>query len=147
MVDPVTLVKCVKTSGIFTFTGYSTIEFDKFEEGPGWVELSKFTVKVRDSSGKLGSTGYAYRNGLQQIKLTVSIQTQILNDNPQRPSSLELQTLRLVTSGGAQVNPLPPGQVGISPSVGAWATTTIANAYHLYPGAGVPALGLSLIHI
>lgn len=143
VVDPVTLVKCVKTSGIFTFTGYSTIEFDKFEEGPGWTKLAKFTVKVRDSSGNLGPTGYVYRNGLQQVKLAVSIETTVLNNNPQRPSSLELQSLRLVTSGGAQVNPLPPGQVGISPGVGAWATTTIANAYHLFPGAGVPALGLA----
>lgn len=141
VVDPVTLVKCVKTAGIFTFTGYSTIEFDKFEEGPGWTELTKFTVKVRDRSGNLGPTGYAYRNGLQQIKLAVSIETQVLNSNPQRPSSLELQSLRLVTSGGAEVNPLKPGDM--SPSGDAWATTTIANAYHLYPVAGVPALGLT----
>ncbi|WP_157403792.1 hypothetical protein [Pseudomonas helleri] len=105
--------------------------------------MAKFTVKVRDSSGNLGPTGYVYRNGLQQVKLAVSIETTVLNNNPQRPSSLELQSLRLVTSGGAQVNPLPPGQVGISPGVGAWATTTIANAYHLFPGAGVPALGLA----
>ena len=138
--EAVTVVKCDWTSEGFTRTFYSTIEMDHFEDEPSWSALNTFTVKVRDASGNLMPTGFAYRNGFQQIKLAVTIETKVVDSKPVRPSAEELQTLRLLHSNDSIVEPLLPEQSSISPdALFTWATHTLPNSIYLYPTTNVAA--------
>lgn len=140
--ESVTVVKCVYTYNGYERLFYSTIEFDHFDAEPVWTALSTFTVRVLDTRGILSSTGFAYRNGLQQIKLAVEIETTRAGSVSVRPSAEELQTLRLLHGGGSIVEPLLPEQSGIS--LGApemWATHTLANSVYLYPATSTAASG------
>ena len=136
--EPVTVVKCVWTYQGSTRSFYSTVEFDRFEDEPSWAALNSFTVRVRDTGGSLASTGFAYRNGLQQIKLAVEIETKKVGEVSVRPSAEELQTLRLLHSNGSIVEPLLPEQSGIGPDAPPmWATHTLANSIYLYPATNI----------
>ena len=130
----VSIVKCDWIYQGLTRSFYSTVELDRFEDEPDWKDLNTFSIRVLDSRGSLTDAGYAYRNGLQQIKLAVVIETKKVGQDSIRPSAEELQTLRLLFSNGSVVDPLLPEQSGIIPGTSvSWATHTIANSVHLYP--------------
>jgi len=134
--ESVSIVKCDWVYQGLTRTSYSTVELDRFEDGAEWKDLKTFSVRVLDSNRGLADTGYAYRNGLQQIKLQVVIETNKVGVEFIRPSAEELQTLRLLFSTGSVVEPLLPLQSGIIPGSSVkWATHTIANSVHLFPAS------------
>ncbi len=140
--ESVTVVKCDWTYGDRTRSFYSTVELDRFEDEPSWAALDTFTVRVRDANGSLSPLGFAYRNGLQQIKLAVVIETKKVGADSVRPSAEELQTLRLLHSNGSIVEPLLPEQSGIGPGVlPMWATHTLANSVYLYPTTSIADSG------
>lgn len=140
--ESVTVVKCDWTYEGRTRSFYSTVELDRFEDEPSWAALQAFTVRVRDANGSLLPLGFAYRNGLQQIKLAVVIETKKVGAESVRPSAEELQTLRLLHNNGSIVEPLLPEQSGIGPgALPMWATHTLANSVYLYPATSIADSG------
>ncbi|WP_060513256.1 hypothetical protein [Pseudomonas sp. NBRC 111124] len=122
------------------FAGYAIIEHGtrtaKSVRPASWIGLEKFYVQATGA-------GRGYANGLQQIEVLVTIETNVNKGEPDvKVSPEDLNTLRFYAKGGSEI-PVIEGDVGFDPpsdssEPGTWKVNLLHNPrYSMLPGAGV----------
>lgn len=106
-----------------SLSGYAVIELaPKAVESPDWTDLSAFNVEVR-------GTDRCYANGLQQIEVLVTIET----NHPDVPlTPVELSSLRFYNVVGNSLVPfIEVAQEGVEPTQSSepWAVNYLPNEY------------------